>query len=331
MRRNRAGALRCLVLAVAALALTACPEVVVPIVTAPRTISIDVRNALFDSPDPSNPATQGLGATSLTLAVTTDPATGGGDATIGTTDLDLTAEANGYTRVSIDVEGTLVSVDATADTPAGVFTQTLIDYPGEDVYQGWVAFANVLKFRLGYAVATPVEESSLSLSVAPRGGADVTVRADSGVAGTDQNPGFTDRSADLNSGEVAVRVDLDENPTDVTFDVYTAVVEQDIATLYDPAVNFEGTYATDPWSPAWTYAQIAGEGRSVGGTVYTLTRYREAPFNAADPHADGKRALFLDLTTGGDPDFLDKYLLVGIIVTAEGLSLPVDVLCLDIE
>lgn len=333
MRGKLANALKTVILAVAGLGVTACPDVVVPIVTGERTIYVDVRNAMFDAPDPDNPTGQGVGATELTLSVVTDPAApdGAWTATLAAADLDLDPASIGYTRVPIDVEGTLLRVEVEVATPAGTLSETLSDYPGEGIYQGWVAFANVLKYRLGYTVADPVEESTLWLSVAPRGGSDVALCADTGPAGTDTNRGLTDRSADLESGEVAVQVALDENPVDVTLAVYTAVVDLDIAALYDPAVSFEGTYVSDPWSPAWSYTQIAGEGRSVGGVLYTLESYREVPFDADDPHGDGKHALLITAGSGGDPDLLEKYLLVAIVVTASGLSVPLDVLCLDIE
>jgi hypothetical protein len=316
--------------------LAACePAPIVSITTTFRPISVDVRNTLFNPADANNPATQGLGVTSLSLAVETDPAPPGGawTASLVADSRDLTAAANGYTRVSIPLDGKLLSVTATAQTASGTFTQALTAYPGSTVYQGWTDFANVVKFRLAYSVGSPVSESYLSLSVAPKGGSAATVRADSGASATSnpENKGLTDRSATLVSRMAAVQIRLDENPAGITYNVYTAVIDKDIDTLYNPDVNFAGTYVTDPWTPAWTYAEIAGTGRSVGGTVYTLSKYRPTAYNAVDPQGDGMLAIEIDLRTSTDPKLTDKFLLVGVTVTSGDLSVPVDVLCLDIQ
>ncbi len=96
-------------------------------------------------------------------------------------------------------------------------------------------------------------------------------------------------------------------------------------------VNFDAIYVNDPWTPAWTYTEIAGTGRSVGGTVYKLSKYQTAAFDATDPQDEGKLAILINLQASTDPDLLDKYILIGVTVTAADLSVPVDVLCLSIE
>lgn len=324
----------------AAILLGACETPVgPPEISAARTIKVDVRNTIFNAPGLTYPAIAGLGATEVKISVTTEPGPSGGgtwDAVLPAAGIDNGATANGYTQVSIPVEGVLKKVRVEAAAPTGTFSVETSEYDGTYEFLGWDTFANIEKLKLSYfADPDDVSKSALSLNVAPRGGANALLIADIGAlgSGNPSNRNQTDRSATLASLDLALRPQLSENLSDISYDVYYAFVDEELSVKYNADIGLGGTYYEDPWEPDWTMFEIMF-GKSIAGKTYTLKKMPGNSFSVVNPMGDGLTSLLIDLPTLKSNVSAAEFLLVTVVVhygTENVLSAALDVACLDIE
>ena len=302
------------------------------IITEPRDFIIDVKNTIFNPPTEADPADAGLSAVSVTITIITEDSSRNeieNEAVLTQDGIDTTAD---YTQMSIPIEGEFVRTYAESDSFSVEINEDNynlipdIEWP----YYGWTVFANVEKMKLDYSLnRSEPDTSTLPILVCPRGGSSPEVLVDSGVqTGT----GFTDRGAALVSKQIAFDITPAENSTGLSYDVYTLVVVENLAVTYNPAITFDATYETDPWTDRWTYDEIISVGKNIGGDTYVLQRLTtEGPWNITDPMGDGLDSGLIDLTTQADETITDKYLLLAFILHYGTLSIPVDVFCIDIE
>jgi hypothetical protein len=328
------------------LSLAGCGRYTGPIETEERDFYLDFKNTLFNSPSETDPKDRGLGIDSVMVTFTTENDDGEQAEyrkEITAADVD-TSTGYDYSQVPVPIEGKIVSVTAeTKDTDGDVaLSAVLTEESGEWDYFGWTVFPNIDKVKIDFAVDPDTPESSLfRLLVCPRGGDSPDILFDSGEQATG---GDTDRDDEVATKQIALEINFAEYPGDpaeletdegdVTFDVYTAVAEENIAIVYNDAVNFDALYTPTPWSDSWTYKEITSSGKTVGGELYELSKYNESvKYNAVDPmgNEDGKKAFIIDLTGSEDENLTDKYLLVAVIMYYDGLAAPLDVLCIDIE
>ena len=326
--------------------LAGCGRYTGPIDSEARDFYLDFKNTLFNSPEETLPADRGLGIDSVTITVTAENEAGEQveyTKEITAADVD-TSTGYDYSQVPVPIEGEIVNITAeTADSDGNVaLTAVLTEESGEWDYFGWTVFPNIDKVKIDFAVDPDTPESSLfRLLVCPRGGDSPDILFDSGEQATE---GDTDRDGEVTTKQIALEIkfaeypgdptELENDEGDVTFDVYTAVAEENIAIVYNDAVNFEALYTTTPWTDSWTYKEITATGKTVGGELYELAKYNTAgQYNAVDPEGneDGKKAFIIDLTGSEDENLTDKYLLVAVIMYYDGLAAPLDVLCIDIE
>ncbi len=335
-----------LVLALLLAILAGCGRYTGPIDAEARDFYIDFRNTLFNSASETDPADRGLGIDSVTVTVTTENDAGEQveyTKEITAADVDTSA-GYAYSQVPVPIEGKIVSITAdTTDTDGDVaLSAVLTEESGEWDYFGWTVFPNIDKVKIDFSVDPDTPESSLfRLLVCPRGGDSPDILFDSGEQAA---AGNTDRWDEPATKQIAVQIKFAEYPGDpteletdegdVTFDVYTAVAEENIAIVYNDAVNYDALYTPTPWNDSWTYKEITSSGKTVGGELYELSKYNESgKYNAVDPKGeeDGKKAFIIDLSSSEDENLTDKYLLVAVIMYYRGLAAPLDVLCIDIE
>ncbi len=302
------------------------------VVTEPRDFIVNVKNTLFNQPTESDPSMAGLGTPSVTITIITEDSSRNeieNEAVLTQEGIDTAAD---YTRVSITIEGEFIRVEAESGT---LFVELNEDNYNltpdiEWPYYGWTAFANVEKVKLGFSLnRSDPAASTLRLLICPRGGSTPEVLVDSGPQ---TGSGLTDRGAALVSKQISFTLTPAENPAGLSYDVYTLVVEKNLAVTYNPAITFEATYETNPWSDRWTYEEITSTGKNIGGETYVLQRLTTGgPWNITDPMGDGFDSGLIDLTTSADETITDKYLLLAYILHYGTLSVPVDVYCIDIE
>ena len=308
------------------LVLSACPSVYNgPFKLEERTLAFDMQKNIFNPVDTADPAEAGLGIEAIVITVTTENASGDEELKeLKIVETDLTAVP--YSRVGLVITGKLISVSAVAgDFTAGIDATNCSRSIDSD-YTGWTAFANLEKFKLNYFPnRSDPAASSFTLLVCPRAGSSPTVRIDAGVqTGT----GTTDRAAALTSGQIAFTVEWAENPEDLTYDVYYAVVSENLSVVYNEDITYDATYNHYPWTDSWTYDEVVTTGRNVGGTVRKLSKYNSGDaWKAVDPLGDSRESGLIDLTNIQDPDLTKKFLLLGIVLHSGGLSAPLDMLC----
>ena len=294
-----------------------------------RQFRIDVSNGVFAATSHPDEWQRGLDATDVQLAVVARGVDGEEvmyESTMLPADVDAT---HPYTRVSITIEGVLLRVEAEVSTSSGdTFLSSVIDKSPVDSPGGWTVFANITRVKLGYIYnGGQFSDSAVQLAVTPRGGHATTLLVDSGVQ---SGGGVTDRGPDLVSQQLAVELVLHEHPGGLTFDVYTAVVDDDLPTLYDENLTTGGFYLEDPWSELWTFTEITDAGRSIASTIYSLARETASAVDVLDPQGDGKRAYLIDLTGTPPGQVLGQYLLIGVVLHGDALSAPLSVRSVEI-
>ena len=326
--------------------LAGCGRYTGPIDSEARDFYVDFKNTLFNSPEETDPADRGLGIDSVLVTITAENEAGEQvefTKEITAADIDTTTGYD-YSQVPVPIEGEIVSITAiTVDSDGDVdLTAVLTEESGEWDYFGWTVFPNIDKVKVDFAVDPDTPESSLfRLLVCPRGGDSPDILFDSGEQAAEGN---TDRWDEPATKQLALELNFAEYPgdpeetesdeNDITFDVYTAIAEENIAIVYNDAVNYDALYTPTPWTDSWTYKEITSSGKTVGGELYELTKYNTAgQYNAVDPmgEEDGKKAFIIDLSSSEDEDLTDKYILVAVIMYYRGLAAPLDVLCIDIE
>ena len=301
------------------------------ILTDPRIFVIDVENAMFNDAAAANAWERGLGLNNLTLTVYTRDAAGVETSAVqAVTTGDLVATYS-CTRFNLSISGTLLRVEASGSTSTGTaYTAVINDKSSTDEFAGWTEFANCLKLKLGFVLDNADSSgNSLFFRVAPLGWSSTVLDYDAGVQAA--GSGFTDRAGVLTAKQIAFQPRTQENPTGLTYDVYTAVIDTNIAGLYNEDMNLNAYYTDTPWSALWTYEEITSTGRNVAGTVYTLTRYTTAPCDILNPAGDGYESFLVDLTTSADTSITDKYMLIAIVLHYGSLSVPARVICADIQ
>lgn len=296
-----------------------------PVNNESRTLYVDFRDTIFNSPEEENPELRGLGIDSVIITVVTEDGNGNEVETAGEilpSDAD-TSSGDGYSQKGIDISGELVSITA----EAGPLVSSISEESGSWDYHGWTVFANIGKVKIDFSVNSSRPGTSyFQLVLCPCGGASPEIAADSGP----QSDPATDRGAGLVSGQIALQLSLAEFPADISYDLFTAVVPEDLSYVYNEAVNFEASYEPYPWDDSWSYEEITSSGKQIGSEVYTLTRYNNAPYPAEDPLGDGLQSVLVDLSAA-EQGITDKYLLAGFIIYYGSLAVPVDVLCIEIN
>lgn len=309
-----------------------------PIDTHARDFYIDFKNTLFNAPDETEPELRGLGIDSVRITVTTVNEAEEQTAYTGTITADSVDTEIGFTysQIPVPIEGQIVSLTADASDGSGAVKHTavLTAESGEWDYHGWNVFSNIDKAKIDFAVDQKTPSASLfRLVVCPRGGDSPIVRVDSGVQTEEGN---TDRWDEIETKQLALEIEFAEYPADVTFNVYTAVAEENLIIKYNEAVTFDAFYEPNPWTDSWTYSEITAAGKEIGGKLYTLHQYNTTEYSAVVPmelenDEEEKQAIIIDLSASEDEELTEKYLLVGIIMYYSGLAAPLDVLCLDIN
>jgi len=308
------------ILAVTAVLCGCNPDVVLN--TGSRDFALDVPNAVFNATDETDVEDRGLGVTSITFTFGLTGGSGDVTQTVSSADLDTTWR---YTRIPVTISGTLTSIKAAATGSAGDFTATIASEEDEDWdMTGWTAFGNLMKAKLDYVLdAATASSSTFRLLPCPRAGS-TSVVYDSGV--TAAADALTDRGTSLASGQIGLLISYAENPTDLEVDVYTAIVDVDFRDEYYTDI-MANTYPNDPWTDEWTFEEITTTGRSILGKTYTLKRYNSDAWDAPDPMTDGLKSALIDVS---DKDYVDQFLLVGIILRHGNLSAPMHVQCIPI-
>lgn len=293
-----------------------------------RTFMVDVRNSLFNSPTEADPGLRGLGAESVLIFVDTEDAKGNisiFNGSLSASDIDTTWD---YTRVPIDISGTLVAVHAQAVS----FVSDLTELEEGSPLLEYTVFENTEKVKIDYLLNEERPSTSiLRLLVCPRGGNTPIVRIDSGVVDNPPVSGQTDRAAELLSKQVAFSVEPAEHPEDLSFDVYYAVVAANLAVDFNPDLTFEANYEPHPWTDRWTLGEITVNGKQIGENVYYLAQYNTLPLDITNPMAADKTSAVIDLSASADADITNKYLLLAIVLRYGSLRVPLDIRCIDIN
>ena len=302
------------------------------ILDGPRNIIIDVDNRVFNSQSAANGWEKGLGLDKLTFTVNLK------DGTSVTKDVipgDLDPTYN-FTRVSIPLDGgILTGINAEGVSGSDTFTGAINDESPYDDYTGWEVFANVIKFKLGFQISdVDIKNSYLSLDICPRGGNSVTLKADSGVtAAADKQTDWAGTA--LTSRQIAIEPVFNENPTGLTFDVYTLIVDKNLRDLYFGPLNPDtggGYYEHYPWKENWAYSEITDTGLQIGDKTYKLAKYNKNPLTAIEPMGTGVgyNSYLIDLTTEtSDP--VGKFLLIAVILKYDKLSIPAKMNIIEIK
>ena len=289
--------------------------------TGNRNIVIDVDDTLFNSRGALNTWEQGPGISKIDLSVELKDGSGNAEASLNSTELDPDYD---FTQLIVPVVGELISVTATAYLGTEAAYTAVIDSKSdyEDFY-GWETFANVLKFKIGFH-GDPADWDSgyLDLNICPRGGGGVAFLADSGV--TTAPDMLTDWGGTaLTSRQIAVQPMLKENPTDMTFDVYTCIVGSDLREEYKIGYgNNEAEYTYYPWSDVWAVAEVTTDGRRIGDETYTLTKYNSDSLSFIEPSGAGSGydSFLIDLSSVTEPDLVGKYLMFCLVMKYDILS-----------
>lgn len=296
-----------------------------------RDLIIDVENILFALPTETNSWEQGPGVTEIRFTIVLEGGSGDVEEILETADLDA---GYNYTQLTIPVVGELKRVDANAyDGTTLLFSSTIEDKSSYDFFQGWEVFANVRKFKLGFhGYSEDWTAGYLVFNVAPRGGNNVAFNSDSGVtAPGEENTDWG--GAALTSRQIAVEPILHENPTGLTFDIYTLVVDENLREKYKQGyLDPDAEYEYNPWEDVWTYDEVTGTGKLIAGTTYTLNKYNAGdPLNFIEPEGSGSGydSFLIDLT-GEAEDPVGKFLLIALVMQFDILSVPTAVDVIEI-
>jgi len=300
-----------------------------PVVTDPRTLRVDVRDLLFSPYENDIPVARGLGASRVTVTVTTDAGSFTGN--VG----PMANDYYGYRKVEVPgVTGALASVAVRVETTkAKDFTTELSDWTITGAYQGWSSFKNIVKFRLDVKTSPEgFEASRLVLEPCPRGGRSVRLFTDVGV--TELGSAVTDRgkAGQANaSGLVCVEPRWLEHPSGLGLNLYYAVIDEDLPERYGlgSASSSAGYYMSDYWTNEWTATEIMSSGRSVAGKPIRLTPHSSLNLDAANPGGDpGSPFASIRLDFSGKEG---KYLVLAAVLRQGELYAPSEVVCIKIK
>ena len=310
---------------IAALVMSSCdPGFTGTVKDGTRNIIVDVDNSMFRLPTAANAWEQGPGITDLKLTFVMEEEGVTFDATLAAAD----AAAGDYTQLAVEVTGRLVRVDAEAAAADGAaVTVSIDDKPAYEEFHGWEIFANVQRFRIGYNgnSAEAWADGYLTLDIAPRGGTSVRFKVDSGVtAAPETDWGGTP----LATRQFAFEPVLTENPAGLTFDVYTAVVDENLRDLYKPGYVTEGAdYEYSPWKDVWTWDEVTTSGKQIGDQNVKLTKYNTGsplPFSEPSGAGCGYDSFLVDLSAQ-EEDPVGKFLLISLVVKSGTLEVPTKV------
>jgi hypothetical protein len=282
-----------------------------------RDLLIDIENSIFDSPTAENLWEQGPGVSKIELTIELEGDGGNLSETFESADVDTTYD---YTQLTIPAIGELVSISAVAfvgdEQKYSVFIDSKV---ASDDFTGWQVFANVTKFKIIFNGYTDDWDSGyLDMDICPRG-AGVTYLTDSGVTST---PVTDWGGTALTSRQIAVEPVLQEHPADVSFDIYTLIVEEDLRALFKVGYGNEDAEKSHyQWADVWTYGEVTDTGRAIGYAtpVYKLAKYNEDSLPFVEPQANGN-SFVIDLTSVVDADLLGKYLMYCLIMKHDTLE-----------
>ena len=304
-----------------------------------RDIVIDVDNSIFNAVDAVNTWNQGPGVDKIVFTIALEDTDGNAAPVEHTMLLTDLVSINNYTQLTVSVTGKLTQIDAQAFKGSTLLysasiAASIVDKLSTDTFTGWEIFANVKKFKLGfYGNSDDWVSSYISLNIAPRGGNSVTYKVDSGVtAPVDQKTDWVGVS--LTSRQLAIEPILNENPTDMTFDIYTLVVDSNIQLEYDPLFNNDANYEDCPWENVWTYEEITDTGKQIGNATYKLTKYNTGdPLPFIEPAgADcGYNSFLVDPSIGAEDDPLGKFLMFVLVMKYDTLSVPTAIKIVEIK
>ncbi len=294
-----------------------------------RNITLDIENSMFNLPTAADAWDQGPGMTSLTVTIVLES---------GEVDVILTAAdvaAGDYTQLVKEVSGKLLRVDAAVVNAAGTtFSISIEDKAEYDEIAGWEIFANVTRFRLAYSgnSAESWADGFLSLDIAPRGGTGLRFKIDSGVTTTMTTDWPV--ASPLTTRQLAVEPVLSENPTGLSFDIYTAIVSENLREKYKPGYITPGAdYEYNPWEDVWTYDEVTLSGKLISDTTYTMTKYNSGdplPFVEPSGTGNGYNSFLIDLSSEED-DPVGKFLLIAVVMKWDVLTVPSAVEVVEIK
>jgi hypothetical protein len=260
-----------------------------------RSITVDLPESIFNPYNAVIELDRGLDAQKVEVVITT--ASGEYAATVtrsgssyqqtsGGITTSVSSVKSGYIKVlSPVVTGVLqkVSVKVTGGTPTADRETEITSWNDTANYVNWERFENLLKFKLKFTRdkdtkdegGTVTAEGPRSISLEPglQGGDTLGFRYDVGPRDTLANlaggyPVFTTVfPGELKQGEIAFQPEWQENGSDLYYDLYLLVTDEDIPSLYDPRVGSEAKYHDDLWSQSWTYDQVV-KGRYIGGRAF---------------------------------------------------------------
>lgn len=318
------------VVTAAALICTSCEEYDGTIKTLARDITIDIDNSMFLEPEAGNAWEQGPGVDEITITIVLD--SGNVEAKLSAADIG----SGDYSQITQEVTGTLERVDVLAVNAAGnPMTDSVENKDDDETFDGWQTFANLQRFVVDFSGDSADSWASgfLSLNISPRGGTAVSIRIDSGV--TDAADAVTDWAGDAQTiGQLAVEPVLSENPAGLTFDVYYAIVNEDLRELYKPEyATDDANYEHYPWEDVWTYTELTSSGKQISARVYTMAKYNAGdPWDYVEPAGDGcgYNSFLIDLTSEEESP-IGKYLMIALVSKYDNLSVPSRVEIIEIE
>ena len=297
-----------------------------------RNLIIDVDNSIFNATDAVNIWEQGPGVDKIVFTISLED-TDGNAAPVEKIMLpaDINSTYN-YTQLTVPVTGKLTQIDAQAFTgTTPMYSDSIMDKLSTDTFTGWEIFANVEKFQLGFhGNSDDWTTGYISLNIAPRGGNSVTFKVDSGVT-TEMETDWAGTA--LTSRQIAIEPILNENPTGLTFDIYTVIVESNLQLEYDPDLNDAANYEYYPWKDVWTYEEITNTGKKIGDTTYTMVKYNSGEqLNFIEPDGVdcGYNSFLIDLTLESE-DPVGKFIMVALVMKYDILSVPAAIEIIEIK
>ena len=255
------------------------------------TLAIDINNRVFaDDEGEQEGYSRRLGADSVEIYINsaTTPTQ-----TLLAADMDESDTAEGYTRVSVSYTGTLESVRLVA-TGANAYIESsngVYSSVDSETYEDTISEIGLLSDLEGISSFAAVEKIKMFPSDSYSTYSDIGINivcapcwmTSPSVYTSESSAYLTERS--LTSGQIEIHPSWSENPEGMTIDVY--MVSSEYTKLSDLST-------AEGWSTAWTYDQITSTGRTVGGTLYTMTKQHDASLDAVYLGGDEMRSFLIE-------------------------------------
>lgn len=259
--------------------------------TSNGTLSIDINNRVFaDDEGEQEGYSRRLGADSVEIYIN------GADtpaATLLAADKDEADTAEGYTRVSVTYSGSLESVRLVAtgandyvESSNGVYSSV-----DSETYEDTITEVGIFSDLEGISSFSAVEKIKMYPNDSYSTYSDIGITVVCAPCWMTSPSVYTSESSaylterDLSSGQIEIHPSWAENPEGMTIDVY--MVSSGYTKLSDMS-------SSDGWSTAWTYDQITSTGRTVGGTLYTMSKQNESALNAIYLGGDEMRSFLVE-------------------------------------